>query len=131
MDGEAYTRTEDGNNAKIVFQVKSGHVKPGDIDALWGVMSKVGAEMSVFITLKEPTARMKDAARLSGVWKHPLMPQSYPRVRIVTIREILKGDRLSLPLPVEVLKKAAMAKQAGDQLPLNIGDDVAEEINED
>ena len=130
VDGLAFTRTGSDSNAKVVFQVKSGHVKSGDIDALIGVMAKVGAEMSVFLTLEAPSAPMLKVAAAAGTWEHPVMGKSYPRVQIVTIQAMFEADaRLELPMSIEVLKKAAAAKTS-EQPMLDMSHDEPEETND-
>ena len=58
IDGVAFFKTGKADNAKIIFQVKSGGVKRGDIAALSGDMNREKAEMAYLITLKDPTAPM-------------------------------------------------------------------------
>ena len=73
-----------------------------------------GAELAIFITLVPPTKGMKEEAIKSGSYTHPLMGTEYPRVRIVTIEEMIElGHRLELPMSLEVLK-AAKALETGD-----------------
>jgi DNA modification methylase len=107
IDGIAYTGTGKDESAKIIFQVKSGHVKRGDVATLRGDMTREGAEIAVLITLEEPTKPMKDEAKAAGLYHHPRMGKSYGRIQIVTVKEIIEdGKRLDLPLGREVLKTA-------------------------
>jgi len=90
-------------------------------------MAKFEAEMAVFITHKEPSAPMLKAAAAAGTYKHPLMGREYPRIKIVTIRDMIQdGAHLDLPMPLEVLKKAARAKESAQNSLLDAagsGDD--------
>lgn len=107
IDGVAYFLTGKDDNAKIVFQVKSGNVGRGDIAKLNSDRQREAAELAVFLTLKEPTKGMTDEANGMGLYTHPLMGKHYPRVLIVTIADMIEhGARLDIPLPVEVLKTA-------------------------
>lgn len=112
IDGTAYFKTGKADNAKIIFQVKSGGVKRGDIATLSGDMTREKAEMAYLITLAEPTAPMVREAKAAGQYKHSEMGRSYDRIGIVTVKEIVeKGDRLEIPMSLEVL---AAAQRAAD-----------------
>jgi len=123
IDGIAYFKTGKSDNAKIIFQVKSGGVKRGDIATLRGDMERVGAALSVFITLEEPSNPknnpMNTEAKSAGQFKHEDMGRSYDKIEIVTIREIVEdGKRLEIPMSLEVLKAAQRAANAGKQIDL-------------
>jgi site-specific DNA-methyltransferase (adenine-specific) len=107
IDGVAFSGTGKEESAKIVFQVKSGHVGRGDVAKLRGDMSREGAEMAVLITLEEPTGPMHQEAKAAGKYQHPSMGKSYDKIQVVTVQEILEqGKRLEIPLSREVLKRA-------------------------
>ena len=118
IDGRAYFIASGTNNAKIVFQVKSGSVGPRDIAALNSDRQREGAEIAVFITLTPPTSGMITEARGIGRFSHPIMGRSYDRVQIVTVKEIIEGHkRLDIPMSLEVLKKAQV-KETGGQMSI-------------
>ena len=107
MDGVAYFQTGYEDNAKIIFQVKSGGVGRGDIAKLHGDMLREGAALAVFVTLEPPTAPMKAEAKGVGTYYHDLMGRPYDKIQIVTVQEIVEaGERLEIPMSLEVLKKA-------------------------
>jgi site-specific DNA-methyltransferase (adenine-specific) len=106
IDGVAYFMTGAKDNAKIVFQVKSGNVGRGDVSKLNNDRTREGAELAVFITLSPPTQGMKTEANAAGTYEHKLMGKSYPRIEIITIEEILDNSRIEIPMSEEVLKKA-------------------------
>jgi len=118
IDGRAFFMTGKKDNAKIIFQVKSGGVKRGDIATLRGDMESDGAALAVLITLEEPTKPMIEDAKKAGVYKHETMGHSYDKISIVTVREIVEeGNRLEIPMSLEVV--AAAKRQAeGDQIEL-------------
>lgn len=110
IDGTAFFRIGKSDNAKVIFQVKSGGVKRNDIAALRGDMLKSDAVMAVLITLEEPTKPMIQDAKAAGQFRHEEMGRSYDTIQIVTVREIVEeGKRLDLPMSVEVLKAAEKA----------------------
>jgi len=112
IDGVAFFKTGARDNAKIVFQVKSGGVKRGDIATLRGDMDREQAALAVLITLEEPSAPMKAEAKGAGQFKHEDMGRSYDKISIVTVREIVEDEkRLEIPMSLEVLRAAKKADQ--------------------
>jgi Restriction endonuclease len=107
IDGTAYFMTGKKDNAKIVFQVKSGNVGRGDVSKLNNDRTREKAELAVFITLQLRTQGMKDEANASGTYHHELMNRSYQRIQVVTVAEMVEQHkRLDIPMSLEVLKKA-------------------------
>ena len=118
IDGTAYFMTGKRDNAKIVFQVKSGHVGRGDVAKLRGDMEKEQAELAVLITLEEPSGPMLKDARAAGSYHHEMMGRSYDRIQIVKVKDIIeRGKRLDIPTSLEVLKAAQRAVK-GNQLEM-------------
>lgn len=116
IDGTAFFVLSNDENAKIVFQVKSGNVGRGDVAKLNNDRTREGAELAVFITFQPATKGMKDEAMAAGLYNHTLMNRSYSRIQIVTIEEIVEQHkRLDIPLSHEVLKKAQAAVLSGLQ----------------
>ena len=112
IDAVAYFLTGKSENAKIIFQVKSGGVKRGDIATLRGDMGREQADLAVLITLEDPSKPMVNEAKAAGQYKHETMGRSYDRISIVTIREIVEGGkRLEIPMSLEVLKSAQKADE--------------------
>jgi DNA modification methylase len=121
IDAIAYFKTGKTENAKIIFQVKSGGVKRGDIATLRGDMGRVEADLAVLITLEDPTGPMNSEAKSAGQYKHEDMGRSYDRISIVTVRDIVeKGERLEIPMSLEVL---AAAKRADAEKQMALGED--------
>lgn len=53
---------------------------------------------------------MREEANAAGFYTHPLMHTQYPRVKIVTIEEIIEdGKRLDVPMGLDVVKAAKAA----------------------
>jgi len=118
IDGRAYFKTGRVDNAKIIFQVKSGNVGRGDIAKLRGDMDKEKAVLAVLISLEEPTRGMLNDAKAAGQYKHAEMGRSYDRISIVTVREIVEEQkRLEIPMSLEVLNSAMRASRV-EQLEL-------------
>jgi len=104
IDGIAYIL-----GGMAVFSVKSGNVSVKDVRDLRGVMDREGAVAGVLLTLEEPTKPMLREAATFGMIPDPpglRMPKKVPKLQIVTIREMLDGARMNLPLPESVVKSA-------------------------
>ena len=100
IDGFAFFYDDNSDKAKkIIFQVKSGNVKSGDIRDLKGVLEREKAAIGVFITLKPPTRDMIKEAISAGVYESPLVQGGKcPKLQILTVEELLTGtNRLIYP----------------------------------
>ena len=106
IDGIAYFLTGRNENARIIFQVKSGGIKRSDIATLRSDMEREQAAIAVLITLEKPTRQLQEEAEAAGLYRHERTGRSYDKIRIVTIQEILEQDkRLDIPMSLEVLKR--------------------------
>ncbi|MBA7491477.1 hypothetical protein ES702_02023 [subsurface metagenome] len=103
---------------EVIIQVKSGHVNVGQIVNLKGVIEREKAQIGVFITLEEPTKPMKVEAVSSGYYKSPL-GHNYPKIQILTVKELLEGKGISRPLEATgidaTFRKAERHKEEGKQ----------------
>ncbi len=122
IDAIAYFQGDKDNREKIIFQVKSGNVKSGDIRYLQGTMTLQGAALGIFITLKPPSKDMVQTAKSAGIYRSPYRSQSVDKIEIVTVQEILEQKkRLDVILTFEVLKAAEKQRETqGQQMSLDI-----------
>ena len=85
-------------------------------------MRREHAEIGLFITLEEPSRPMLLEASTAGVYTSPISGKDYPRIQILTIRELLEEHAKSiLPLllmPTYQQAERIPAKQAADQKEL-------------
>jgi site-specific DNA-methyltransferase (adenine-specific) len=66
IDGIAYFRVGKKDNAKIIFQAKSGGVSRKDVATLRGDMERTESALGVLITLEEPTKPMMNEAKAAA-----------------------------------------------------------------
>lgn len=119
VDARAYFKTGKSDNAKVVFQVKSGAIDRGDVARLRGDMGREKAALAVLIVLEEPTRPMIAEAKAAGQYKHEEMGRSYDRIDIVTIQEVVEeGKRLEIPMSLDVLAAAQKAAINSEQVEL-------------
>jgi site-specific DNA-methyltransferase (adenine-specific) len=104
-----------GKPKRVLVQVKSGHVKSGDIRDLVGTVQRENAALGVFITLEPPSRDMTVEAVTAGYYESPWSGQKYPRIQIRTIAELLKGVKIEMPSQYGTFKQASKVKQDGGQ----------------
>jgi site-specific DNA-methyltransferase (adenine-specific) len=102
----------------VIVSVKSGGVGAAMVQQLKGAMETHSAAMGLFITLDEPTGPMKQEAAIAGAYHSELSGKDYPRLQILTIRELLEEHRKpDLPLLIMPTFQRAqrVEKKAADQ----------------
>ena len=84
---------------RVIVSVKSGaRIDASDVRELRGAMERHQGTLGLFVTLEEPTRPMREEAASAGVYSSPVDDIDYPRVQIVTIRQLLEqGHRPALP----------------------------------
>ena len=97
------------------MQVKSGHVKSGDIRDLKGTLQREQAAIGVFITLEPPSKDMITEAVSAGFYYSPGWNQNYPRIQILTIEELLHGSTVKMPPQFGTFKQAQRVQQSDAQ----------------
>lgn len=95
-----------GKPKRVLVQVKSGHVKSGDVRDLRGTVERENAVMGVFITLEQPTSEMLKEAVTAGFYRSLGWGQDYPKIQILTIADLLKGDEIKMPPAHGTFKQA-------------------------
>ncbi len=111
VDGIVYFQGND-QREKMIFQVKSGKVKSGDIRDLLGTMTLQNASIAIFITLQNPTIQMLKTAKEAGFYQNKYMSHSCDKIQIVTVADILENkQRLNIRLSYEVLRSAEKQKE--------------------
>ena len=105
-----------GKVKQVIAQVKSGKVNSRDIRDLVGTLNRESAAIGVFLTLEESTRDMRTEAVTAGFYHSPGWNQNYPRVQILTVKDLLDGTaRLEMP-PAEftTFKQAQQVKEEGN-----------------
>lgn len=83
---------------RALVSVKGGKAPgPTAVRDLAGTLDAQRAEMGVLITLEEPTRGMVDAAQHAGLYTWPWNGQTYPRVQLLTVEQLLGGKRPDAP----------------------------------
>ena len=116
IDGIAYFLNDKDTNGKAIFQVKSGASNRATLATLNSDRQREKAEFGFLITMDMPTKAMRDEIATAGKYKHPLLNREDDRLQVITVAEILRGDRLDLPMArADAVKSAAALGDADKQ----------------
>ncbi len=109
---DGYINFFDDNTGKaktIIVQVKSGGVNRSYIATLNSDREREKAPIGILITLEEPTKPMLKEAAAGGFYEPEHFPgNQYPRLQILTIKELLEGKEAQYPrmAPAATFKRA-------------------------
>jgi DNA modification methylase len=101
-----------GKPKQAIVQVKSGHIKSGDIRDLKGTVEREKAALGLFITLEPPSPDMETEAVSAGFYESPGWNQKYRRIQILTIEALLRGAAVNMPPTAQTFKQAPKAEPA-------------------
>ncbi len=125
IDGRLYFHDEHGGKTKqIILSVKAGHVMAAYVRDLRGVIEREKAEIGVLISMEPPTKPMVKEAAEAGFYQPPGLADKYPRIQILSVAELLTGNKIEYPRLLDVtFKKAPKARKAAEeQIPLGDGE---------
>ena len=104
-----------GQAKKVIVQVKSGHVGVHQVRDLKGVQEREKAPIAVLVTLREPTKEMVKEAASAGFYEPKEFSGKYPRLQILTIKELLAGKKVGFPQHAESTFKKAERRTKSNQ----------------
>jgi site-specific DNA-methyltransferase (adenine-specific) len=100
VDGRLTFSDVNGQVGTVIVSVKSGGVGSAMVSELAGVVQAQGAALGIFITLEEPTKPMRLEAAKAGEFYSHVSKRSYPKIQILTVKELLDGKKPEMPLLV-------------------------------
>lgn len=84
---------------RILVSVKGGkNIGPQFVRDLLGTVQTQKADMGVLITMAEPTRGIIDAVNHAGTYTLPANGQTFPKVQVITIDQLVKGEKPNMPL---------------------------------
>jgi site-specific DNA-methyltransferase (adenine-specific) len=122
---DGWMRFEDATTDKIeriVVQVKSGHVGVKDIRELRDVVSRQGAAMGIFITLENPTSEMTREIKATDPYVIKAWQRTFPRIQILTIEQLLSGEKPNIPQTASAFEKAVLTKRVSSKASYRLDD---------
>ncbi len=104
---------------RCIVSVKGGgQVNPAMVRDLGGTITNHKAEMGVLITMDKATPGMIDAANHGGSYTWPVNGSAFPRVQLVTVAQLLRGEQPNLPPVLTPYLRATRHTVKTDQLAL-------------
>jgi DNA modification methylase len=98
VDGVARFYLDRKTNGRVLVSVKGGKtVGPQFVRDLLGTVQTQKAQMGVLITMAEPTPGIMDAANHGGTYTWPVNGEVFPRVQVITVRDLLNGKMPEMP----------------------------------
>ena len=105
---------------RCIVSVKGGgQINPAMVRDLGGTITNHKAEMGVLITMDRATPGMIDAANHGGSYTWPINEATFPRVQLITVAQLLKGEQPSLPPVLTPYLKAPRHAAKADQLKMD------------
>ncbi len=122
IDGRLYFHDETGKTKQIIFSVKAGEtVTVSHVRDLRGVIDREKAEIGVLICMAEPTKPMKAETASAGFYTAPWTNEKYPRLQILTVKELLGGKEIKYPAHgANVSFKKAPKSETDEQKALDL-----------
>lgn len=122
VDGVARFHTDSrGTIGRLLVSVKGGRsVTPQFVRDLVGTVQTQKAQMGVLITMTEPTRGILDAVNHGGTYVWPVNDASFPRIQVITVDALLRGERPRTPsllLPYIAAAKAPGKAWIQDVMP--------------
>ena len=119
IDGSVFMLDKDEENKEaykeVIFSVKSNKsLSPTVVRDLYGTMEREKAAIGYLLTLYAMPNLVKESAKY-GNYENKLVNQTYPKIEIICVEDILQGKKMHLPTSLEVLKKAE--RKGGGDLP--------------
>jgi hypothetical protein len=97
IDGRIYFHDDPkGATKQIVISVKAGKLQAAYVRDIRGVMEREKAEISVLVSMGEPTQQMRTEAATAGFYESPY-GKRYPRLQLLTVAELLAGKDIDYP----------------------------------
>jgi site-specific DNA-methyltransferase (adenine-specific) len=118
IDGVITFTDKHGVLQTVLVSVKSGKVDSSMVRDLKGTIEREKAAIGILLTLEETSKEMRLEADTAGLYRSELWKKDYPRIQILTIRELLeRGKKPQLPPFVLPNMQQAVKYQspAGDQ----------------
>jgi len=113
IDGLIYFKPEGRTTEKAIVSVKGGENVNVAMRDLAHVVDREKAKIGIFITLADSTGPMRTEAVKTGYYE--TLYGKYPKIQILTIRELFEGKQPNIPLVDSSSFKKAAKEKVGDQ----------------
>jgi len=106
-----------GKFESVLFSVKAGKTGHAHVRDLRGVLDREKAAIGVLISMEEPTGPMRTEAATAGFWESTVWAKRYPRIQLLTVKDLLEGKTVDMPPQRQADKitfKKALSEEKGD-----------------
>ncbi len=123
VDGLAFVLDSDGKDGQslkpVIFSVKSNEtLTPAVVRELFGTVEREKAAMGYLLTLNTMDNLVKESKKY-GFYTNELFGSTYPKIEVISVEQILSGERIRIPLNQRIdVVKAAQEKAQDNQLGL-------------
>lgn len=119
VDGTAFlldfNKKGEQNHKEIIFSVKSNKtLQPSVVRDLNGTIEREGAVMGFLLTLY-PMPNLVKESKKYGMYNNTMLGQTYPKIQVISVEEILFGKTMKIPTSIEVLKEAGEKSKTKQQ----------------
>ncbi|MEN9611333.1 MAG: hypothetical protein RLZZ628_2147, partial [Bacteroidota bacterium] len=98
----------------VLFSVKSNKtLTPSVVRDLFGTMEREKAAIGYLLTLYSMDNLVKECKKY-GVYQNRIFGNTYPKIEVINVQELLDGKKMNLPTSVEVLKSAERKPNLGE-----------------
>jgi DNA modification methylase len=119
VDGVARFYLDKKTFGRVLVSVKGGaNIGPQFVRDLIGTVQTQKAQMGVLITMAAPTRGVLDAVDHGGTYTWPVNGQSFPLVQVITVADLLAGNRPRMPQLMLPYIQASRALPQSDQMDL-------------
>ncbi len=123
VDGVARFYLDKKTTGRLLVSVKGGrNIGPPFVRELIGTVETQKAQMGVLITMADPPRGVIDAANHGGLYEWPVNHQTFPKVQVITIADLLAGRRPQMPPPMLPYIQAARAAAVAPEQVTLFGD---------
>jgi site-specific DNA-methyltransferase (adenine-specific) len=109
-------QAQPGKVKQVVVSVKAETLTRDDLRGLLRVMERENAAIGALITLQEPTKQTRAEADSAGVYVSPERGVRCPRLQIVTVAELLAGERIALPIHQQMVSFRTAPRAKGPKV---------------
>lgn len=123
IDGTAFVLdsfAEGGQGIKpIIFSVKSNEtLTPAAVRDLYGTVEREKAAMGYLLTLNSMNNLVKESKKY-GFYTNELFGSTYPKIEVISVSDILNGERIRIPLNQKIdVVRSAKGQGTNNQLGL-------------
>ena len=97
--GQVFFRDESraGKEKRVLVMAKPSVATVADVSTLADAMLESQAEMGTIVSVQPAKRDAAAAARKTGYYDSPLSAESFPRIQLLTVAELLQGNGLCYP----------------------------------